>query len=222
MSDARPSWPYRGRTLDHPAAVRLQEELAARVRRTWAGPPPRTVGGADVAVGTGRARAAIVVQALDSLETIEVAVAERPLDWPYLPGLLSFREIPALLAAFEKLREPPDVLLVDGHGLAHPRRCGVATHLGLELDRPTVGVAKKRLVGTHRDPRDVRGARAALRDSGEAIGAVLRTRAGVKPVFVSIGERIDLERAVRLVLRCAPRYRLPEPIRAAHRACGSR
>lgn len=222
MTAARPSWPYRGRALDHPGAVRLQEALAARVRRTWVGPPPRTVGGADIAVGSGRARAAIVVQDLDSLETIEVTVADRPLDWPYLPGLLAFREVPALLAAFAKLREPPDVLLVDGHGVAHPRRCGVATHLGLELDRPTIGVAKKRLFGTHREPRDARGARAALRDRGETIGTVLRTRVGVKPVFVSIGHAIDLERAVRLVLRCAPRLRLPEPIRAAHRASGSR
>ena len=221
MSGARPAWPYRGGELDYPGAVRLQEQLAGRVVKSWTGPAPRTVGGADIAVGSGRARAAIVVQDLGSLETLEVVVAERPLDWPYLPGLLAFREIPALLAAFEKLREVPDVLLVDGHGVAHPRRMGVATHLGVELGRPTVGVAKKRLVGTSREPRDVRGGRAVLRDGRETIGTVLRTRVGVKPVFVSVGHRIDLPRAVRLALRCS-RYRLPEPIRAAHRACGSR
>jgi len=221
-AEPRPSWPYRGRALDHPSAVALQEEGRRAVRCAWSGPEPRFAAGADVAVGGGRAHAALVVFALPSLEPIEQAVAERPLEWPYLPGLLAFREVPALVAAFERLRRVPDVILVDGHGRAHPRRYGVASMLGVELDVPTIGVGKSLLVGTHREPRDARGASCALVHEGETIGRVLRTRAGVAPVFVSIGHRIDLARAEAFVLRWTRGFRLPEPIRAADRAAGRR
>jgi deoxyribonuclease V len=136
--------------------------------------------------------------------------------FPYVPGYLSFREVPPLLAAFEGLERPPDLVLVDGHGRAHPRRFGIACHLGVLLDLPTVGCAKSRLVGAHREPGPRRGATTRLVDGDEVIGVVLRTRPGAKPVYVSVGHRVSLSRARSLVLRLAPRYRLPEPIRAAH------
>jgi len=218
----RPRWPYLGRSIDYAEAVAIQERGQRRVIERWSGPPPDTVAGIDIAVGGGEARAAVVVHALPSLEETERSIAVRPLDWPYIPGLLAFREVPAIVAAFEGLRSRPDLALVDGHGRAHPRRYGVACMLGVELDLPTIGVGKSRLVGEHREPAHRRGSRVQLRHADEVIGVVLRTRDGVRPVFVSVGHRIDLDNAVRLVLRCAPRFRLPEPIRAADRAAGCR
>ncbi len=176
---------------------------------------PRTVAGVDVSLCGRGVRAAIVVFRLPGLEPLETALAERPVEFPYVPGLLSFRELPALLDAWAALEIRPDLLLVDGHGLAHPRRCGIASHVGLELDRPSIGCGKSRLIGEHRDPGPRRGASTQLRHDGEVIGRVLRTRDGVRPVFVSIGHRIDLATATRCVLAWATRYRLPEPIRAA-------
>jgi deoxyribonuclease V len=132
-----------------------------------------------------------------------------------VPGYLSFREAPALLAALGRLHRAPDVILCDGQGLAHPRRFGLACHLGVLLDVPTIGVAKSRLIGTHDEPAPRRGARTPLRDAGETIGAVLRTRAGVRPVYVSVGHRVSLETAIAIVLGCAPRFRVPEPVRRA-------
>jgi len=201
-------------------AVVLQRELAARVlpRRTFG--EPRLVAGTDVSVRGGRVRAAIVVLSLPDLEVVEVATAVRPTEFPYVPGLLAFREVPVLLDAWERLEAEPDVLVVDGHGLAHPRRFGIACTLGVLLDRPAIGCGKSRLCGTHREPALRRGSRCRLVDRGEVIGKVLRTRDGVKPVFASIGHRVDLETATRLLLRWAPRYRLPEPIRAADGAAG--
>ena len=168
------------------------------------------------------ARAAAVVMGLPGLETIEHAIARRPASFPYVPGLLSFREMPAALAALEALTVRPDLLLCDGQGIAHPRRCGLASHLGLAADLPSIGVAKTRLVGEHREPGASRGAWASLVDAGEEIGAALRTRAGVKPVYVSIGHRVSLATAIRLVLACSPRYRIPEPLRAADRLARGR
>nr|NIR58182.1 endonuclease V [Gammaproteobacteria bacterium] len=136
--------------------------------------------------------------------------------FPYVPGYLSFREVPPLLRAFERLGEAPDLLVVDGHGRAHPRRFGIACHLGVLLDLPTVGCAKSRLVGTYREPGPRRGSATRLLDGGEVIGSVLRTRDGVKPVYVSVGHRITLEEARRQLLRQSRGVRLPEPIRAAH------
>ncbi len=160
--------------------------------------------------------AAVVVLEFESLQVVEVAGVRARARFPYVPGYLSFREIPPLLAAFAKLEAVPDLIVCDGQGRAHPRRFGLACHLGVILDRPTLGCAKSRLIGEYREPGPRRGAHTRLLEGGEVIGEVVRTRSGVKPVFVSVGHRISLETARRTALRLAPRYRLPEPIRAAH------
>jgi len=212
--------PLHGWGLSPAEARALQERLAPRVVRGDRLGPVRRVAGVDVGFEQGGrvTRAAVAVLAWPALELVDRAVARRPTRFPYLPGLLSFREIPAVLEALEALEGPdPDLILCDGQGLAHPRRFGLACHLGLLLDRPTVGVAKTRLVGTHEEPGPRKGDRAPLRDGEEVIGAVLRTREGVRPLYISIGHRVSLPTAVRWTLACATRYRLPEPIRAAHR-----
>jgi deoxyribonuclease V len=201
-------------------AVALQRELAGRVIRETTEGPPETIAGVDISVRDDKARAAIVVASYPDLEPIESAIAVRPVEFPYVPGLLGFRELPSILDAYEKLRGEVDLLMVDGHGLAHPRRFGIACHLGVELDRPAIGCAKSLLVGEYREPALRRGSSTQLRHRGEVIGRVLRTRDGVRPVFVSIGHRIDLDTATRIVLRCGRGYRLPEPTRAADRAAG--
>lgn len=201
-------------------AVALQRRLAERVVRRTTFASVELVAGVDISVRRGHALAAVVVLRFPSMEPVETATAVRPAEFPYVPGLLAFRELPAIVDAYERLEHEPDVLLVDGHGQAHPRRMGIATHLGLELDRPTIGCAKSLLVGEHREPGPRRGARAQLRHRGEVVGHVLRTRDAVRPVYVSIGHRVDLETATRLVLRCCKGYRLPEPTRAADHAAG--
>jgi deoxyribonuclease V len=165
---------------------------------------------------TGVTRAAVAVLAFPELELVAHRVVRRRTRFPYVPGYLSFREAPALLAALARLPRLPDLVLCDAHGLAHPRRFGLASHLGVLLEVPTIGVAKSRLVGTHAEVPEARGAWVALRERGETIGAVLRTREGVRPVYVSVGHRVGLETAIDYVLRCTPRYRLPEPLRLAH------
>jgi deoxyribonuclease V len=199
-------------------AVALQRALRDRVVRADRVGRVRHVCGIDVGFeDDGRiTRAAVVVLAFPSLEPVEQAIARRPTGFPYVPGLLSFREIPAVLEALARLRIRPDLLLCDGQGIAHPRRCGLASHTGLATGLPSIGVAKTRLVGEHREPRQRRGAWAPLIDGGETIGAVLRTRAGVKPVYVSIGHRVSLPTAIRYVMACCTRYRLPETTRLAH------
>jgi deoxyribonuclease V len=185
--------------------------------------PVRRIAGADVAfIGAGRtARAAIAVLSFPGLDLIEEAIAERPCDFPYVPGLLSFREVPVLLQALERLSVWPDLMLCDGQGYAHPRRLGLACHLGLMADLPTIGVAKTRLIGRHGPVPAGRGDWTALVDKEETIGAVLRTRVGVRPLFVSVGHRVSLPSAVRFVMACTTRYRLPETTRAAHRLASS-
>jgi deoxyribonuclease V len=182
--------------------------------------PPRLVAGVDISVGERRAWAAVVVLTWPGLEVVERRTAERELEFPYVPGLLSFRELPSIFEAYDALEREPDLVFVDGHGLAHPRRFGIASHLGVALDRPSIGCGKSLLVGQHREPLRNRGSRRALVHQGETIGCALRTRDGVRPLYVSIGHRIDLETAVRLVLRASPRYRIPEPVRQAHVAAG--
>ncbi len=179
----------------------------------------RRVAGADVSFDKRAPHlfAAVVVLDVASGEVIETASARADARFPYVPGYLSFRELPAVLAAFRRLRRLPDLIVADGHGRAHPRGFGLACHLGLWLDIPTIGCAKSRLVGEAREPGPRRGAHTALRHRGETIGEVLRTRSGVKPVYVSVGHRVSLPTARRWVLRLAPRFRLPEPVRAAHR-----
>jgi deoxyribonuclease V len=179
------------------------------------------VAGADVSYDRGSPDhdlyAAVVVLDVESLRVVEVAAVRARARFPYVPGYLSFREIPPLLDAFAKLEAVPDLIVCDGQGRAHPRRFGLACHLGVLLDRPTFGCAKSRLIGEYREPGPRRGAHTRLRDGREVIGEVVRTRSFVKPVFVSVGHRISLETARRIALRLAPRYRLPEPVRAAHR-----
>jgi deoxyribonuclease V len=179
----------------------------------------RLVAGLDAAFTRDGKRCigGVVLWDVESREVVEEHVATRPLRFPYVPGLLSFREAPALLAALRKLRRTPDALMCDGHGLAHPRRFGIACHVGVLVDRPAVGCGKSRLVGEHREPALRRGSRTRLTHRGETIGSVLRTREGVKPIYVSIGHRIDQATAERLTLACAIGYRLPEPTRLADR-----
>ncbi|MCX7962643.1 MAG: deoxyribonuclease V [Burkholderiales bacterium] len=200
-------------------AIALQQRLAPRVERRDRLPEVRTVAGVDASYDEARklALAAVAVLAFPGLQRLDQAIARVPVAFPYVPGLLSFRELPAVLAAFERLRALPDLVLCDGQGIAHPRRFGIASHLGLLLDLPTIGVAKTRLVGEHRAPPDRRGAWTPLTDRDEAIGAVVRTRKGAKPLYVSIGHRVSLASAVRWTMACTTRYRLPETTRAADR-----
>ncbi len=178
-----------------------------------------TVAGVDVGFQAGGrlTRAAVAVLAFPSLKRVERAVAEVETRFPYVPGLLSFREILAVLEALKRLPKLPDLLLCDGQGIAHPRRFGIASHLGVLLDHPTIGVAKSRLVGSHGPVPEGKGEWVPLRDGDEIIGAVLRTRKGVKPIYVSPGHRLCLETAVSWVMACVTRYKLPETTRQAHR-----
>ena len=204
--------------VKHAEAVAIQEELRHNVIKVNCVGPVNTVAGVDVGFPERHvARAAIVVLRFPDLEPLDSAVAEVALEFPYIPGLLAFREVPAVLAAVAKLSVQPDVFIFDGHGLAHQRRFGLACHAGLLLDRPSIGCAKSRLIGDFVEPGTERGATSPLMADGKIVGAVLRTRAGVKPVYVSIGHRVDLDTAVRFVLDCAPKYRLPETTRYAHR-----
>jgi deoxyribonuclease V len=177
----------------------------------------RTVAGVDASYQekTGEAKAAVVVLAFPGLEVIEQAIITRPITFPYVPGLLSFREVPAVLDALGSLRARPDLLMCDGQGYAHPRRLGLASHLGVYLDMPSVGCAKSRLIGSYDEPGPTQGSLSPLTDHGETIGMVLRSKTGTRPLFISIGHRIDLATSVELVLRCLRGYRLPEPTRLA-------
>ena len=200
-------------------AIRLQRELAPRVVRRDVGlRTPRLVAGMDVSYDKGSPwiYAAIVVLRLPDLSEVETASVRTRAEFPYVPGLLSFREAPAGLEAWTRLATRPDCLLCDGHGHAHPRRFGLASHFGLWINRPTVGCAKSVLVGAYREPGQRRGSLSDLVHDGEVIGAAVRTREATSPVFVSAGHRVSLATAVTTVLACAPRYRIPEPLRQAH------
>ena len=199
-------------------AAALQAELAPRVVRIDDVGKVRRVAGVDVGFeDDGKVtRAAVAVLDYPGLALVERVVVREPTRFPYIPGLLSFREAPAVLAAFRQIQAPPDLILYDGHGIAHPRRFGIASHVGLALDTPTIGVAKTRLVGEHKALPARKGAWVPLVDRGETIGAVLRTRTGVMPLYVSTGHRVSLESAVRWVIACTTRYRLPETTRWAH------
>lgn len=203
-------------------ALDLQRELAARVNGNSQVSAPHFIAGVDVAAGKASqaASAAIVVLSYPELEVVETKIVQGRLDFAYIPGLLSFRELPLILAGFESLGITPDLVLVDGQGVAHPRRFGLASHLGLFLDVPTIGCAKSRLCGSHETPGFEPGDYAEVTDKGETIGVALRTKPGVKPVYVSIGHKVDLETAIHWVLNCCRGYRLPEPTRLAHLAAG--
>jgi len=207
-------------TPEPAAAVQLQRELAARVIRTdEIKGEVRLVAGVDMAINenNGMARAAVVLLEYPSMEIVERHVYEEPLRMPYIPGLLSFREIPCILGAFAQLHAHPDLVMVDGQGIAHPRRLGIAAHLGLWLDLPTIGCAKSILTGHFDEQKlgDEVGDWLPLLDKNETIGAALRTRSRVKPMIISLGHRISLETSLRYVLACGKGYRLPEPTRQA-------
>lgn len=177
----------------------------------------QAVAGVDVGISRrrNRARAAVVLLDMDTLAVRAAAIAEQPPGFPYVPGFLSFREIPVILEALAALGEAPDLLIVDGHGLAHPRRIGLASHLGLATGLPAIGVAKSRLLGTYAEPASDRGATSVLMDGVERLGTVLRSRENVRPLFVSPGHLVGHDSAVALTLKCLTRYRLPEPTRLA-------
>lgn len=200
-------------------AIALQQQLRPLVRIEDDFGEIRTVAGVDVGFEQHNTitRAAVAVLDYPSLQRVESAIARLPTRFPYIPGLLSFREIPAVLEALQQLTQLPDLLLCDGQGIAHPRRLGIASHLGLLIDRPTIGVGKSRLVGRFDEPGPEKGQWQPLYDKGEEIGCVLRTRSGVKPLFISPGHRVSLDTARDWVLRCLTRYRLPETTRWAHR-----
>ena len=209
-----------GLNLAPSEARRLQ---GARAPRVAEGPPldlssVRYVAGADVSTQGERGYATVVVLSFPELSVVEVRGFEAPLTFPYVPGLLAFREIPPLVGALEEVRSEVDVVIFDAQGIAHQRGLGLASHLGLFLDVPAVGCAKSRLVGVHEEPSAEKGSVTDLVYRNKVVGKVVRTRTGVSPVYVSVGNRIDLESAVDLVLRCCTRYRLPETTRQAHNA----
>ena len=200
----------------------MQHRLSVQVLCDGEMVKPHYIAGVDVSVSRSRGAAtgAVVVLEYPGLRLVEASVIRGEVDFPYIPGLLSFREAPLVLRACQALETMPDLILVDGQGIAHPRRIGLASHLGLFLDTPTIGCAKSRLCGSHDAPGVEPGEYAELVDKREIIGVVLRTKIGTKPVYVSVGHMIDLPAAVHWVLECCKGYRLPEPLRLAHQAAG--
>lgn len=201
-------------------AMEIQQELRNKVFTERTTTPVNTVAGVDVSFKGDVAKAAIVVLSYPGLTPVDYSLAELPVEFPYIPGLLAFREAPAVLAALERLKTEPDLFVFDAQGLAHPRRMGLATHLGVIIDRPSIGCAKSRLCGSHHEPGPERGSYTYLYDGDEIIGAVVRTQTGVTPLYVSIGHKVDLPSAIEYVLNCCTNYRLPETTRYAHRVAG--
>ena len=178
------------------------------------------VAGIDVSVKDGQATAAVVILSFPDLSPVDASLVQSPLEFPYVPGLLAFREGPVILEALRHVHMVPDLLVFDGQGIAHPRRMGIASHIGVLYDLPAIGCAKSRLCGTHSEPEETAGSHTLLYHRDEVIGAVVRTRSGVKPVYVSIGHKVDLGTSIDYVLRCCGGYRLPETTRWAHRCAG--
>lgn len=203
-------------------AIAIQNEFASKV--IYNTPIDidnvKLVAGVDVSVKNNQSRAAIVVLTYPELEVIESVTALQPTPFPYIPGLLTFREGPALTEAFEKLQNEPDVFIVDGMGRIHPRRMGIASHMGLWLGKPTIGCGKTHFIGTYDEPDLLAGSYSPLTDKGDLLGVVLRTRTNVKSVYISVGHLADLDTAVQFTINCTPRYRLPQPIRMAHNTAG--
>lgn len=200
----------------------LQNRLALEVSRIGSVVEPRFIAGIDVSVKKSRSigTAAVVILEFPGLELVEVKTVQDEINFPYIPGLLSFREAPIILKAYEQLEHSPDLIMVDGQGIAHPRRLGIAAHLGLFFDIPTIGCAKSRLCGSYQMPSVEPGSFEEIVDNNETIGVVLRTKHDTKPVYISIGHKIALEDAIFWVMRCGRGYRLPEPVRYAHQAAG--
>jgi deoxyribonuclease V len=209
--------PWKVTTAD---AQAIQLKLAGLVSRKNEVSRPKLVAGVDISAPRfqGKVRGTVVVLSYPELEVVEIGAVEQTVDFPYIPGLLSFRESPVILAAYEKLRSKPDLVLVDGQGIAHPRRFGIASHLGVLLDVPTIGCAKSLLCGTFDSLGSEAGSTAEIEHEGEVVGMALRTKANVRPVFISIGHKVDLAAAVSWVGKCCLGYRLPEPTRLAHLA----
>ena len=195
----------------------IQSELSSMIIKRDVFSEINTIAGMDIGFHGDIARASCVVLSFPKCEVIEKKVYEGKVNLPYIPGYLSFREIPMLASVLELVENEPDLLIADGQGIAHPRRLGLAAHLGLLVDKPTIGCAKSLLVGKCEKPENIKGAYSFLKDKDEIIGACLRTRVGVKPVYISIGHKISLESAINYILKCCSKYRLPEPIREAHR-----
>lgn len=200
----------------------LQPRLAEKViaKTTLDVGAIQTVAGVDVGFRKDVAQAAVVVLSFPELEPLDYALGEAAVTFPYVPGLLTFREGPSVLDALGKLATWPDLFVFDGHGLAHPGRIGLAAHMGVLLDHPSIGCAKSRLTGTHDEPGEAAGTWVPLLDQGEIIGAVVRSRSKVKPLYISVGHRVDLPTAIHLVLQCTRGYRLPETTRYAHKVAG--
>jgi len=221
--------------LTYPQAIALQKQLSEKVQLVELKNPPKTVAGLDCALSKDGQRIIAAVVVLRTLtaekklwgpcepagfEVIETASAIQKISFPYIPGLLSFRESPACIAAVEKLTQEPDAFMIDGQGIAHPRRFGIASHLGLFFDKPTIGCAKSILVGTFQEPPLEKTSYSLLKDRNEVIGAVVRTRTNVEPVFVSVGNKCLLKDAIEITLACTTKYRIPEPTRLAHEMVG--
>lgn len=199
-------------------AREIQEQLHERVSMRDEFDTIETVAGVDIGLKQDIAKAAVVILSYPDMQPLEQVLVEEPLNFPYIPGLLSFRETPSILSAFEKVEREPDLVLTDGQGLAHPRRFGIACHLGVLLDLPAIGCAKSRLYGRHEMPEEEAGSHEWLYDKGgDILGAALRTRNKVKHIYVSIGHKISLDSALEVVLTCCRGYRLPEPTRLAHK-----
>lgn len=204
--------------LSYTQAVALQNQLRNQIKLTPIKNPPKLIAGFDCSFTKDNKKiiAVVIVLKLPDFNLVETQSVVRKLTFPYIPGLLSFREAPACIAAVEKLKTAPDIFLIDGQGIAHPRRLGLAAHLGLFFDKPTIGCAKSRLTGTFKQPSLEKGAYSLLKDKTETIGAVVRTRTNVKPLFISPGNKCTLADAIKITLACTTKYRLPEPTRLAH------
>lgn len=211
-------------TVDPDTAIALQKSLAPRVVRHDEIGDVEHIAGVDIGFEDDgeTTRAVVVIMRWPSLEIVERVLHRKPTQMPYIPGLLSFRELPAALEAFEQLSVTPDLLMVDGMGIAHPRRLGIAAHLGLWLDMPAIGVGKSRLCGQHEEVPEARGSWVPLTHRNETIGGVLRTRERVKPLYISTGHRVSLETSIDWVMQCLTRYKLPEPTRQADRIASRR
>jgi len=204
--------------------IEIQRSLARRVSSQSQIDSPRLIAGVDISPldANGVGTSAVVVVSYPDLKPVEIQTAQQKVEFPYVPGLLSFREAPLILAAFEKLASTPDLILVDGQGVAHPRRFGLASHLGVLLDWPTIGCAKSRLCGKHNVLQGKAGECAQLLDHDEVIGVALCTKDGTNPLYVSIGHKVDLSSAVHWTLQCCRGKRIPEPLRLAHLAAGGK